>query len=112
MNTPLICYTFEMFLCIVGVRRAVGLQYYSEVGLNSFVTVQLSFLSERASRSTRVVARSFCPEFEHHTEFCCQLQVQRDGGESVSLAEVLQDAVAVFTVYNRDTRKGDKHPCV
>ncbi|XP_062872691.1 C2 domain-containing protein 3 isoform X1 [Trichomycterus rosablanca] len=85
--------------------QSVALQYYSEVGVNSFVTVQLSFLPDRESRSTRVVARSFCPEFEHHTEFCCQLLVQRDSGESVSLAEVLQDAVAVLTVYNRDTRK-------
>ncbi|XP_036415045.1 C2 domain-containing protein 3 isoform X2 [Colossoma macropomum] len=85
--------------------RALALQYYSEVGVNSFVTVQLSLLSERESRSTRVAAKSFCPDFEHHAEFCCQLMVQRDTGESVSLAELLQEAVAVFTVYNRDTRK-------
>ncbi|XP_051521730.1 C2 domain-containing protein 3-like isoform X2 [Myxocyprinus asiaticus] len=82
-----------------------ALQYYSEVGVNSFVTMQLSFLPDSDVRSTRVAARSFCPEFEHHTEFCCNLVVQRDSGESVSLAELLQDAVAVFTIYNRDTRK-------
>ncbi|KAL7831615.1 hypothetical protein AOLI_G00291630 [Acnodon oligacanthus] len=85
--------------------RTLALQYYSEVGVNSFVTVQLSFLSERESRSTRVAGKSFCPDFEHHAEFCCQLLVQRETGESVSLAELLQEAVAVFTVYNRDTRK-------
>ncbi|XP_072546756.1 C2 domain-containing protein 3 isoform X2 [Salminus brasiliensis] len=87
--------------------RAVALQYYSEVGVNSFVTIQLSLLSERESRSTRVAARSFSPEFDHHVEFCCQLLVQRDTGESASLAELLEEAVAVFTVYNRDTRKVD-----
>ncbi|KAI5611166.1 C2 domain-containing protein 3, partial [Silurus asotus] len=85
--------------------RAIGLQYYSEVGVNAFITLQLSFLPEKESRSTRVAARSFCPEFKHHSEICCQLLVQRDSGESVSLAEVLQDALAIFTVYNRDTRK-------
>ncbi|XP_037402613.1 C2 domain-containing protein 3 isoform X3 [Pygocentrus nattereri] len=87
--------------------RALALQYYSEVGVNSFVTVQLSLLSERESRSTRVAGKSFCPDFEHHAEFCCQLLVQRDTGESVSLAELLQEAAAVFTVYNRDMRKVD-----
>ncbi|XP_051963603.1 C2 domain-containing protein 3-like [Xyrauchen texanus] len=82
-----------------------ALQYYSEVGVNSFVTMQLPFLPDSEVRSTRVAARSFCPVFEHHTEFCCNLLVQRESGESVSLAELLQDAVAVFTIYNRDTRK-------
>ncbi|KAI4887265.1 hypothetical protein NFI96_021660 [Prochilodus magdalenae] len=104
----------RMVILVVQVHRAAGLQaaaralalpYYSEVGVNSFVTMQLSLLSERETRSTRVAAKSFCPDFEHHAEFCCQLLVQRDTGESVSLAELLQKAVAVFTIYNRDTRK-------
>nr|XP_055052061.1 LOW QUALITY PROTEIN: C2 domain-containing protein 3 [Misgurnus anguillicaudatus] len=82
-----------------------SLQYYSDVGVNSFVTVQLSFLPESEVRSTRVAAKSFCPEFEHHAEFCCNLLVQRDSGESISLAELMQDAVAIFTIYNKDTRK-------
>ncbi|XP_060799699.1 C2 domain-containing protein 3 isoform X2 [Neoarius graeffei] len=85
--------------------RAIGLQNYAEVGVNAFVTLQLSFLPEKESRRTRVAARSFCPEFEYHTEFCCQLLVQRESGECVSLAEVLQDAMAIFTVYNRDRLK-------
>lgn len=86
----------------------MGLQYYSEVGVNSSVTMQLSFLPEKESRRTRVAARSFCPEFDHHTEFCCQLLVQRDSGESVSLAEVLQEAMAIFTISNIDRRKGEQ----
>lgn len=84
-----------------------SLLYYSEVGINSFITMQLSFLPNSEVRSTRVAARSFCPEFDHHAEFCCNLLVQRDSGESVSLAELLQEAVAVFTIYNRDTRKSE-----
>lgn len=44
--------------------------------------------------------------FEHYTEFCCPLLVQRDSGESMSLAEVLQEAMAIFTVYNRDRHEG------
>ncbi|XP_042627616.1 C2 domain-containing protein 3-like [Cyprinus carpio] len=106
-------------MLVVQVHRAAGLQaaakaladtdnalqYYSEVGLNTFITLQLSFLPDSDVRSTRAAARSFCPEFEHHAEFCCNLLVQRDSGESVSLAELLQEAVAVFTIYNRDTRK-------
>lgn len=96
------------FIRFVSPHRAIGLQYYSEVGVNSFVTLQLSFLPEKESRKTHIVARSFCPEFEHHTDFCCQHLVQRDSGESVSLAEVLQEAMAIFTVYNRDRRKGEQ----
>lgn len=84
-----------------------SLQYYSKVGVNTFVTVQLSFLPESEVRSTRVAAKSFCPEFEHHAEFCCNLLVQRDSGESISLAELMQDAVAIFTIYNKDTRKSE-----
>uniref|UniRef100_A0A8C2JS16 C2 domain containing 3 centriole elongation regulator n=1 Tax=Cyprinus carpio TaxID=7962 RepID=A0A8C2JS16_CYPCA len=113
-------------MLVVQVHRAAGLQaaakaladadssllYYSEVGLNSFITMQLSFLPDSEVRSTRVVARSFCPEFEHHAEFCCNLLMQRDSGESVSLAELLQEAVAVFTIYNRDTRKSESKDTV
>ncbi|KAK1786009.1 hypothetical protein P4O66_017564, partial [Electrophorus voltai] len=88
------------------VPSALGLPYFSEVGVNALVSVQLSFLLAQESQSTRVVARTFCPEFEYHAEFCCPLLIQREGGESVSLAELLQEATAVFTVYHRDTRKG------
>ncbi|XP_076832510.1 C2 domain-containing protein 3-like isoform X2 [Brachyhypopomus gauderio] len=87
--------------------RTLGLPYYSDVGLNSFVSVQLSFLPAQETRNTGVVARTFCPEFGHHTEFCCPLLVERGCGESVCLAELLQEATAVFTVHHRDTRQGE-----
>ncbi|KAM9441766.1 C2 domain-containing protein 3 isoform 3-T3 [Salvelinus alpinus] len=104
---------------VVQVHRAAGLQaaaralseqdetfqYYADVGVNVYVTAHLSFLPESERRSTRVAARTFCPEFDHHTEFPCELQVQRSSGETCSLAELLQEATAVFTVWNRDSRK-------
>nr|XP_046150200.1 C2 domain-containing protein 3 isoform X1 [Oncorhynchus gorbuscha] len=103
---------------VVQVHRAAGLQaaaralseqdetfqYYADVGVNVYVTAHLSFLPESERRSTRVAARTFCPEFDHHTEFPCELQVQRSSGETCSLAELLQEATAVFTVWNRDSR--------
>lgn len=81
-------------------------EYYADVGVNAYVTVQLSFLPEPERRSTRVVARTFCPDFDYHMEVPCDLQVQRSSGETCSLAEQLEEASVVFTVWNRDSRKG------
>ncbi|TMS07832.1 C2 domain-containing protein 3 [Larimichthys crocea] len=96
---------------VVQVHRASGLQaaarvvsekderfrYFVGVGVNTYVTVQLSFLPVNDRRSTRISARSFCPEFDHHME--------RSSGETCSLAEQLEEASAVFTVWNKDNRK-------
>uniref|UniRef100_A0A3Q3GKW4 C2 domain containing 3 centriole elongation regulator n=1 Tax=Labrus bergylta TaxID=56723 RepID=A0A3Q3GKW4_9LABR len=101
----------------VQVHRASGLQaaarvlseqddrfsYFAGVGVNSYVTVQLSFLPESDRRCTRVAARTFCPEFDHHVELSCDLLVQRSSGETRSLAEQLEEASAVFTVWNKDS---------
>ncbi|CAL8362296.1 unnamed protein product [Merluccius merluccius] len=80
-------------------------RYFADVGPNSYVTAQLSFLPDGECRSTRVVARSFCPEFEHHAEVPCDLALQRSSGETCSLAEVLQQASALFTLWHRDGPK-------
>ncbi|XP_030008574.1 C2 domain-containing protein 3 isoform X2 [Sphaeramia orbicularis] len=104
---------------VIKIHRASGLQaaarvlseqnqkfaYYAEVGVNSFVTIQLSFLPENEKRCTRVAARTFSPEFDHHTELCCDLLVQRSTGETSSLAEQLEQASAIFTVWNKESRK-------
>ncbi|KAM8853579.1 C2 domain-containing protein 3 isoform 1-T2 [Synchiropus picturatus] len=106
---------------VVEVHRACGLQaaarvvsqrdgrfnYFAGVGVNAYVTVQLSFLPDNEQRCTRVAARNFCPEFDHHTEVSCDLLHQRSTGETCSLAEQLLEASAVFTVWNRDNRKKD-----
>lgn len=80
--------------------------YFAVMGVNTFVTVQLSFLPEGEKRCTRIAARTFCPEFDHHMEMSCDLLLQRNSGESCSLAEQLEGASAVFTLWNRDNRKG------
>lgn len=104
---------------VVQVHRASGLQaaarvvseqnerfsYFAGVGVNAYVTVQLSFLPENERRCTRIAARTFCPEFDHHMEASCDLLVQRSSGETCSLAEQLEEASAVFTIWNRESRK-------
>nr|XP_019944006.1 PREDICTED: C2 domain-containing protein 3 [Paralichthys olivaceus] len=104
---------------VVQVHRASGLQaaarllseqderfsYFADVGVNIYVTVQLSVLPESERRCTRIVDRTFCPEFDHHMEMSCDLLIQRSTGETYSLAEQLEEASAVFTVWNRDNRK-------
>ncbi|XP_074496633.1 C2 domain-containing protein 3 isoform X2 [Sebastes fasciatus] len=108
---------------VVQVHRASGLQaaarvlserderfsYFAGVGVNSYVTVELSFLPETESRCTRVNARTFCPEFDHHMEVSCDLLSQRSSGQTCSLAEQLEEASAVFTVWNRDSCKVHTH---
>ncbi|KAL2095989.1 hypothetical protein ACEWY4_008137 [Coilia grayii] len=83
-----------------------SLRYFADAGVNAYVSLQLSFLSERERVCTRVVAATFCPEFSHTLEVPCSLLVQREGAVTRSLAEQLQDAHALFTVHNRDHRKG------
>ena len=82
-------------------------RYFADVGPNCYVTAQLSFLPDGDGRSTRVVARSFCPEFEHHAEVPCDLDLQRSTGETRSLAEVLEQGSARFTLWHRDSPKGE-----
>uniref|UniRef100_A0A3P8SCK6 C2 domain containing 3 centriole elongation regulator n=1 Tax=Amphiprion percula TaxID=161767 RepID=A0A3P8SCK6_AMPPE len=110
----------NVVMLVVEVHRASGLKaaavlseqderfsYFAGVGLNSFVTVQLSFLPDSERRCTCTASRSFCPEFKHHMEVSCDLLLQRSSGESSSLAEQLEKASAVCTVWNRDNRKLD-----
>ncbi|XP_061828586.1 C2 domain-containing protein 3 isoform X5 [Nerophis lumbriciformis] len=106
---------------VVQVHRGSGLQaaarvisqhdekysYFAVVGVNSYVTVQLSFLPEEEQRCTRLIARTFCPEYNYHTEVCCDMLVHKSTGETFSLAEQLAEAFAIFTVWNRDNRKGN-----
>lgn len=76
------------------------------MGVNSYVSVRLSFLPDDEATCTRVAARTFCPEFDHHAEVRCDALVRKSGGEICSLAEQLAEAWAVFTVWNKDNRKG------
>ncbi|KAM9078858.1 C2 domain-containing protein 3 isoform 3-T3 [Megaptera novaeangliae] len=81
-----------------------ALQFSATVGVNAFVTTQLSFLPKGEQRQTRPVACSFCPEFSHHSEFSCNLVTQHCGGEACFLAELLEFAEVTFAIYHEDTK--------
>lgn len=83
-----------------------SLHYFTNVGVNTSVTVQLSFLNQSERRCTHTVAGTFCPDFDHHMEFACNLLLRSSSGETRSLAEELQVAFAIFTLWNRDSRTG------
>nr|XP_008121912.1 PREDICTED: C2 domain-containing protein 3-like [Anolis carolinensis] len=78
------------------------LQYSAEVGVNAYISVHIPFLPETERRNTRPVARTFCPEFEHHVEFPCNLVVQRSSGEACCLGELLQHSEIVFSVFHQN----------
>ncbi|XP_078401326.1 C2 domain-containing protein 3 [Cetorhinus maximus] len=84
-------------------ERNHSLKYQSETGVNTYITIHISFLLENEKRRTKVVARTFCPEFDHYSEFPCNLVIQKSTGESFSLAELLESSEAVFTIYHRST---------
>uniref|UniRef100_A0A8C2T1H1 C2 domain containing 3 centriole elongation regulator n=1 Tax=Coturnix japonica TaxID=93934 RepID=A0A8C2T1H1_COTJA len=81
-----------------------SVQYYAGVGVNAYVSVHLSFLPETERHITRAVARSFCPEFEHHVEIPCNLIIQKSSGEASCLGELLQSASITFSVYHQSVK--------
>ncbi|NXB73353.1 C2CD3 protein, partial [Donacobius atricapilla] len=85
-------------------QKHPSVQYYAGVGVNTYVCVLLSFLPPAQTRSTRAVPCSFCPEFEHHTEFLCDLITQKSSGEASSLGELLQSASIFFSIYHQSTK--------
>ncbi|KAM6417020.1 LOW QUALITY PROTEIN: C2 domain-containing protein 3 [Pluvialis apricaria] len=85
-------------------QKNPSVQYYAGVGVNAYVCVHLSFLPEAERRNTRAVARTFCPEFEHHLEFPCNLIIQKSSGETSCLGELLQSANIVFSIYHQSTK--------
>ncbi|KAM7130264.1 C2 domain-containing protein 3 isoform 2-T2 [Ciconia maguari] len=85
-------------------QKNPSVQYYAGVGVNAYVSVHLSFLPEAETRNTRAVARTFCPEFEHHVEFPCNLVIQKSSGEASCLGELLQSANIVFSIYHQSTK--------
>lgn len=83
-----------------------SLHYLANVGVNTYVSVQLSFLNESERRCTHAVGRTFCPDFDHHMEVSCDLLQHSSSGETRSLAEELQEASAVLTLWNVDSHTG------
>ncbi|KAG9470095.1 hypothetical protein GDO78_018895 [Eleutherodactylus coqui] len=76
-------------------------QYSADVGVNAFIIIRPAFLPEIEVRNTRTIARSFCPEFDHHSEFPCNLVTQRSSGEACSLAETLHSSQIVFSIHHQ-----------
>ncbi|XP_032533789.1 C2 domain-containing protein 3 isoform X11 [Chiroxiphia lanceolata] len=87
-------------------QKNPAVQYYAGVGVNSYVSVLLSFLPEAETQNTQAVACTFCPEFEHHIEFLCGLIIQKSSGESSSLGELLQSGSIIFSIYHQNTKSG------
>ncbi|KFP78314.1 C2 domain-containing protein 3, partial [Acanthisitta chloris] len=85
-------------------QKNPSVQYYAGVGVNAYVSVHLSFLPEAQRRRTQAVACTFCPEFEHRVEFLCNLIIQKNSGEASCLAELLQSASIVFSIYHQSTK--------
>ncbi|XP_027504634.1 C2 domain-containing protein 3 isoform X10 [Corapipo altera] len=85
-------------------QKNPAVQYYAGVGVNSYVSVLLSFLPEAETQNTQAVACTFCPEFEHHVEFLCSLIIQKSSGESSSLGELLQSGSIIFSIYHQNTK--------
>ncbi|EDO47138.1 predicted protein [Nematostella vectensis] len=82
-------------------RTNSSMAYPADVGINGYVVVRLPF--PRKSRfTTRTVARSFAPEFDHHVEVPISLSESRkDGGDQaeMSLAEKLEISEATLEVW-------------
>ncbi|XP_014803805.1 PREDICTED: C2 domain-containing protein 3-like, partial [Calidris pugnax] len=85
-------------------QKNPSVQYYAGVGVNAYVSAHLSFLPEAERRDTRPVARTFCPEFQQHLEFPCNLIIQKSSGEASSLGELLQSASLLFSIYHQSTK--------
>eukprot|EP00057_Strongylocentrotus_purpuratus_P012237 XP_011666711.1 PREDICTED: C2 domain-containing protein 3 [Strongylocentrotus purpuratus] len=86
-------------------RHDNGMQYTSQVGVNSYIKIQLSFMAKDEMRVTRTIARSFCPEYNHHVELPCPLLLAPGEGEEeedvMSLAEALESADLILQVWHQ-----------
>ncbi|CAF3248775.1 unnamed protein product [Rotaria socialis] len=119
-------------VCIsVGVIRVCGLKqvamlqalhdtnfsYPSQVGLNTYAKITLSFLSDMESRSTKTMGRSFVPDFNHTINFPIPLIWSDHRSRSISLAEMLEHGelkIDLFHKMNSDSQEKqtlDIHIC-
>ncbi|NXA65660.1 C2CD3 protein, partial [Mohoua ochrocephala] len=83
-------------------RKNPSVQYYAGVGVNAYVCVLLPFVPP--ARSTPAVPCAFCPQFQQHEEFLCNLIVQKSTGEASSLGELLHSASIFFSIYHQSTK--------
>ncbi|XP_016160650.1 PREDICTED: C2 domain-containing protein 3 isoform X2 [Ficedula albicollis] len=102
----------------VQIHRAAGLQAAARavaqqhprvqpcagVGVNAYVRVLPSFLPRAQARRTPAVPCTFCPEFQQHLQFLCQLTTHESSGQASSLGELLQSASIFFSIYHQSTK--------
>ncbi|XP_056350914.1 C2 domain-containing protein 3 isoform X3 [Oenanthe melanoleuca] len=102
----------------VQIHRAAGLQAAARavaqqhpcvqpsagVGVNAYVRVLPSFLPRARARRTPAVPCTFCPEFQQHLQFLCQLTTRKSSGQASSLGELLQSASILFSIYHQSTK--------
>ncbi|XP_067998024.1 C2 domain-containing protein 3 [Melanerpes formicivorus] len=85
-------------------QRNPALQCPAELGVSSYVCVQLPFLPQAGRRRTAAVPSTFCPEFQQQLHFPCSLISHRSGGEAASLGEILHSARIVFSIYQQSSK--------
>ncbi|XP_072039618.1 C2 domain-containing protein 3-like [Amphiura filiformis] len=78
-----------------------GIQYASEVGVNAYVKMELSFLAKEDMRISRTIARTFSPEFSHHVDFPCPMLLTDGDNDAMSLAESLETAEMKLQVWHQ-----------
>ncbi|CAF2487401.1 unnamed protein product [Rotaria sp. Silwood2] len=103
-------------VCIsVGIIRACGLKqaamfqarhdarfnYPSQVGVNTYAKLTLSFLSDMESRSTKTIARSFVPDFNQSIDFPIPLIWSDHRNQSISLTEILEHGELKIDIYHK-----------
>ncbi|CAF3575312.1 unnamed protein product [Rotaria sordida] len=111
-------------VCIsVGIIRACGLKhatlsqarhdarlnYPSQVGVNTYAKLSLSFLSESEYRTTRTIARSFVPEFNHSIDFPVPLIWNDNRSHTISLAEILEHGELKIDLYHQMNSTNDSN---
>ncbi|CAF1129871.1 unnamed protein product [Adineta steineri] len=112
-------------VCIsVGIVRACGLKhaaqsqarhdarlnYPSQVGVNTYAKLSLSFLSDTESRTTRTIARSFVPEFNHSIDFPVPLIWNDNRNHTLSLAEILEHGQLKIDMYHQISSTDESNP--
>ena len=55
---------------------------------------------------TRTVARTFAPDLSYHMDFPCPLLWVEPGQDALSLAEILEQAEAVFEIWHQSPAAG------
>ncbi|CAF1141894.1 unnamed protein product [Adineta ricciae] len=90
-------------------RHDARLNYPAQVGVNTYAKLSLSFLSDTESRTTRTIARSFVPEFNHSIDFPVPLVWNDTRNHTISLAEMLEHGQLKVDLYHQISSTDDSN---